>query len=154
MVDISSAAAALNSLKSVAEIAKTLIGIHDTKAIDGKVRELNQKLIDAQFNIFAVNEERTTLIERIGTLEKELLDLETWDARKQCYELKRLAGGSFAYAIKQSMSGAEPAHCLCTNCYQDRVESILQPEVNPASALLLSATNELICPRCRTRFSD
>ena len=66
----------------------------------GKVGEINSKLIVAQNGIFAVNEERSALVQRVSALEKELASLKAWEAEKQRYVLVEIALGVVAYAIR------------------------------------------------------
>ena len=112
----------------------------------------NGQLIDAQTKIFAVNNERATLIERIGKLEKQVTDLEAWETEKQRYELKEIAFGSFAYVVKPAMQGTEPPHQICANCYQQAKKSILQAVPRSKAHIDARMPKQLFCPRCDATF--
>jgi hypothetical protein len=128
MPDMSAIAAALASFNTLKNIAQTMIGLHDTQALQLKVIEFNSAIIDAQGKIFSVNEERSTLIERVRDLEQQITNLKNWETEKQRYELKQVAYlGSAAYVIKPEMRGTEPPHCICAACYEHGKKRILQP---------------------------
>lgn len=150
MSDMTAIAQALNSFNALKNIAHALIGLRDAQALQAKIIEFNGQLIDAQTKIFAVNEERSTLIERVAALENQVTDLEAWEAEKQRYELKAIAGGSYAYALKEEAQGAEPSHKICANCYQRDKKSILQQE--PRSGWF-GPSPHLVCPECKTVFA-
>ena len=68
MVDISAIASAVSSLKAAKDIAESMIGLRDAQAFQSKLLEFQSKLIDANNATFAAQDERTTLLERIGAL--------------------------------------------------------------------------------------
>src|SRR5437660_1565624 len=113
MVDISAIAGAVSALKGAADITKAMVGLHDARAIQAKVWELNNRVLEAQSSTFAAQDERSAHIERIRALEAEVADLKAWGAEKQNYELKEVYAGAFAYALKPETRRAEPAHWLC-----------------------------------------
>src|SRR5579872_4213900 len=110
MPDLTAIAAALSSFNELKNIAQAMITLRDAQALQTKIIEFNGALIDAQTKIFAVNEERTALIEKVSALEKEIAQMKAWDTEKQRYELKELRQGTFAYALKADAQPTEPAH--------------------------------------------
>lgn len=128
MPDISTIAAAFSSFKSLKDIAQAMVSLRDADALAGKIREFNGALIDAQQTIFAVQEERATLVETVRTLEAKVAQIEAWEAEKQRYELVALAPNLVAYALKEAMRGTEPPHYLCAGCYAAGKKSFLQQE--------------------------
>jgi hypothetical protein len=126
MPDLSAISDALTSFKALKDIALAMVGLRDAKAFDAKLIEFNSALIDAQTSVFAVNQERTALVERIGALEAKVTELENWETEKQRYELKEVAPRNFAYVLKPQTQGSEPSHWICPGCYQKRQKSILQ----------------------------
>jgi hypothetical protein len=62
-MDFGSITAAVGSLKAAGEIAKGLIGLKSDAEVQAKAIELNQKIIDAQHQIFAANTAQTSLLE-------------------------------------------------------------------------------------------
>jgi hypothetical protein len=142
-------ASALSALKGMKDITEAMIGLRDAKVLQEKRLEFQGRLIDAQNSILAAQEERTTLVDSVSQLKKQITDFETWEAEKQRYELVQLArrGAAFAYAPKLDAQGTEPFHCLCPTCYQRRVKSFLL-FLKPAA--LGTAEQILECPVCKT----
>lgn len=147
MVDLSSIATAVTALQGAMEIAKSIIGLRDADVLAGKVGELNWRIMDAQQAVFAVNNERSTLIERVGALEKELAEVVAWAAEKERYHLAQLAPGVLAYLIQSASQGDEPLHAICKHCYEDSKKSILNMQTDGYGGLTIS------CPRCKTEMS-
>jgi hypothetical protein len=125
-MDMGSITAAVGSLKVAGEIAHGLITLKTTTEVQAKAIELNHKIIDAQHQIFAANAAQTTLVERIRELESQIARMRDWDAQKQRYKLATPFPGCMVYALQKSMSEGQPAHYLCTSCFQKGEPSILQ----------------------------
>jgi hypothetical protein len=151
MPDLSAIGAALASFNTLKNIAQTMMGLHDTKALQAKVIEFNNAIIDAQTKIFLVNEERSALLERVSDLEKQVADLEAWETTKQRYELKKTPGGGLAWFLKQDAQSTQPPHQICTKCYEERKRSILQPEGRSGPAVQMGKPAKLYCPACSSK---
>jgi hypothetical protein len=127
MVSMGEIASAVSALKGIKDIVESLTGLGSGTAFQEKRIELNGKIIDAQTAIFAVNDERTQLIGRIGALEAEIARMKNWDTDKQRYEPKTLMGGAaVVYALKPDASGSEKPHWICPTCYENARKSYLQ----------------------------
>ncbi len=126
MVDIAAVAGVMSALKGAQDIAKATLGLRDAALVREKVIELQGAILAAQSGAFEAHTAQTALLERVRELEKQVADLEAWKAEKQRYELKEVAPGAFAYALKADEQGAEPAHRICAGCYEHRRKSILQ----------------------------
>ena len=148
MVDISAIAGTVSALKGAVDITKAMIGLHDAQAVQAKVIELNAKILEAQISAFAANDERAALIERIGHLEKEVVQLKAWEAEKQRYQLTDVGDGVVAYALKQGVETTEATHLLCAHCYQQNKKSHLQPTQE-----LHNRRRVHVCPNCKNRFT-
>lgn len=113
---IGGAVAAINLLRSMAQ---SMIALRDAEAFKAKLWEFQNTLLDAQNRMFAVNEERTTLIERVSTLEAEIANLKAWNTEKNRYELKSIdRGAATVFMLKPAERGTEPPHWLCPTCYE------------------------------------
>jgi hypothetical protein len=110
--------AGLGAVKTAFDMAKALQSIHEATARDRAVIELQKEILAAQAAQFA-------LLERAGDLEKEVATLKAWDADKERYKLVDLGAGILAFALKEGMENGEPAHNICTSCYQSGLKSIL-----------------------------
>src|SRR5690349_8725799 len=103
--------AGLSAFKTMFDMAKGLKDINDAAVRNGAVIELQEKILAAQ-------QAQTALLERIGQLEKQVAEFETWDADKQRYELKELPPGIFVRSLKPEMASGEPPHFICETCFQ------------------------------------
>ena len=112
--------AGLGALKSALDIAKGLKEIDDVTRRNAAVIELQEKILSAQ-------SAQVSLVERVRELEKEELKfaLKHGDIEKQRYQLTDVGDGTFAYALQQSVSGSEPLHYICANCYEQSKKLIL-----------------------------
>ncbi len=146
MPDISAIAGAISALNGMKDIAQAMITLRDAKALQAKVIEFNNAIIDAQAKILLANEERTALLQRVSDLEKQLSKLETWETEKQRYQLADIGGGTFAFALKELMSSGEPPHYICANCYDQNKKSRLHRTQLPGGGNLIT------CAGCGTKL--
>src|SRR5260370_38734171 len=100
MLDMTAIAAALASIKAAKDIEQAMIGLRDTAAFQEKLLEFQSKLIDANNAAFTAQDERSSMLDRIRELEKEVADLKAWEAEKERYELQRLEPGELIYRLK------------------------------------------------------
>jgi hypothetical protein len=146
MPDMTAIAHALTALKAAKDIAETMIGLRDTAAFQGKLLEFQSKIIDANNAAFSAQEERSSLLDRIRDLEKQVADFEAWEAEKQRYELKEVGPRKFAYVLKPNADRAEPPHWICASCYQKTQKSVLQGEE------FYGGGWTHICPTCKAKI--
>ena len=143
MVDMVSIQQAINSIQAVGKLAKSLVGMHDASLVREKTIELNEAILAAQSSALSAQSEQFGLLEKIGTLEKKVAQMEAWDAEKQRYQLTELTSGTFAYSLKSDETATEPAHKICANCYANREKSILQQELR-----FPGRVDVLVCNNC------
>jgi hypothetical protein len=146
MVDISAIAGALTSLKAASEMTKAMIGLRDAETFRNKAIELQSVVLEAQAGAAAAYATQSELANRIGELERKIMQFENWDAEKKRYELKAVYKGYLAYALKPEMAAGEPAHYLCPSCYQKGQKSILQEGYGSLGE------NRLACPDCKVHI--
>jgi hypothetical protein len=72
MPDISSIATIFTSLKAAKDLAEAMVDLRDAAAFQSKLLEFQSKLIDANSAAFAAQDERSTLLQRVSALEKEV----------------------------------------------------------------------------------
>ena len=147
MVDMAAISGLVASLRAATDISKAMIGLRDAAMIQGKVIELPGVILSAQQSALSAQSDQFTALERIRELEKEVADFEAWEAEKQKYELKEVSGGAFAFMLKPDARGTEPAHWLCTNCFESHKKSIFQGMPHVARDLLFR------CPKCDNKFT-
>ena len=132
--------AGISAFKTMLDLAKGLKDINDATTRNSVAIELQEKILSAQT-------EQAALIERISELEKQVAELEAWDADKQRYELTDFGSSTFAYGLKEGMEQGEPPHRLCVACYQKGQKSILQ--FNHKNNYKQDVYS---CPACKTEF--
>lgn len=149
MPDMAAIAGMMGSIKAVKDITAAMVSIRDTNAFQEKQFELQSAAIDLQASVFAVNEERTALLDRNRELEAEIARLKNWEAEKQRYELCQTSSiGNFAYRTKPEMRGLEPSHYLCASCFTDGKKSVLQAKPELRQRLRVFG-----CPRCHAEVT-
>jgi hypothetical protein len=126
VIDMGSIAAVFSSLNTAKEIAKGMVNLHTATEIQAATIDLNGKIIDAQQQLFSVNQAQTAQAERIRELEGQIAAMKDWDAQKQRYKLAAPSSGGMVYALQKSMSDGEPPHYLCAACFKKGQPSILQ----------------------------
>jgi len=147
MVGITELSALMGALNGAKDLAQSMVGLRDTAAVQSKVFEIMNLMLDAQTRAFAAQEERSALVQKIGELEKKISNLEDWEAEKKRYELKKVGFGGTAivYELKPDMADGELPHSVCAHCYQNGEKSILQGD-------RAGGDTYLVCPRCKTRL--
>ena len=144
---------ALGALQTASNIVKTFAGLRSDTERSAKLVELNNQIMAAQTGAIQANAAQAKLIDRVGNLEKELIRHETWTAEKQRYELKEIALGSFAYALKKEAQGSEPMHFICQTCYENGKKRILQIHHKHHGHAPLSQRSNYICPECKAEIA-
>ena len=124
---IAEVAAISSSLNVVLNMAKAMLSIRDQATIQEKVVELTSEIMTAQQNAIAAVAAQSALIDRVADLEKQIVEMETWETEKLRYQLREASRiGTYAYVLRSAMSDGEPAHYLCVECYHKRKKTILQ----------------------------
>ena len=111
--------AGISAFKEMMEIARALKDMDNAMSRRDVVIALQEK-------IFAGNAAYSELLQRKDELEQEVMRLKDWETEKARYELVELHDGALAYAVKETVRGAEPFHYICPACYQQGKKSILQ----------------------------
>lgn len=127
------------SLRVAGQIANGLINLKTTTEVQAKAIELNGLILNAQSDLFAANASQTALVQEVGELKDQIIRMKDWEAQKQRYQLAAPYPGCLVYALKKTMSGGEPPHYICTNCYESSKRSILQ--LSSATAVWATKTS-------------
>jgi hypothetical protein len=150
MVGFTEISAALTGLKGAMDIAKGLNAVADAVALNEAKIGLQSAIIDAQASLLAAQEAQSANLRRIAELEQEMVRLKDWSAERECYELTPVRGGGFAYMLKAGMQAGQPAHWLCTNCFEQGHKSIMQ---NKGQAKPGTGDDIIGCDRCKGSFT-
>ncbi|MBG0792167.1 hypothetical protein IYY11_01570 [Methylocystis sp. H62] len=133
MADMLAISQLITSLKAAKDIAAAAVELRDSTAFLAEVGKLNAQIVEAQNSIFAIQQDRSALVDTISDLKKRIADLEAWETEKQRYQLAEIAPGIVCYELKEGMSGGEPPHRLCANCYTAGQKRFLQAVQNGPS---------------------
>lgn len=145
-MDISLIQGTITGLKTASDIAKGFLELKSITDVQGKVIELQSAILSAQSSALAANSDQATMIEQIRTLKEEIASIKAWEAQKQRYKLANLCSGAVVYSLKESMANGEPAHWICTSCYETGRKSILNPIKTKDNWFLL------VCPVCNSQI--
>jgi predicted nuclease with TOPRIM domain len=152
MPDLTAIAQGLSALKAIKDIGEAMIGVRDAAAFRERQIEFQGKIIEAQDAIFSIQQERSSLIEKIGELEEEIANLKKWDTEKQHCKLVEVGLGSFAYVITQEAQGSAPEYLICPACYEHGKKSIVQA-MTQAAQHASGRGDERTCPDCKTKVA-
>ena len=138
----------ISGLKTASDIAKSFLELKSIADVQGKVIELQSAILSAQSSALSANADQAAMVEEIRTLKKEITDIKAWEEQKQRYKLVNPWEGaiSVVYSLKESRKNSEPAHWICTKCYDDGRRTILQPRENKDGFVLL------VCPTCKSEI--
>ena len=146
MVETSFIEMASQSLKSASTIINELLRLKISSEVSSKVSEMNAEIISAQSFTLSAQQREMVLANRVGELEKEVMNLKEWDTKKDDYELKSIQGTAFAYAKKETVKTSEPPHWLCQPCFENHKKSVLQ------SARYTNPCRMWACPVCNAEI--
>lgn len=132
------------SLKIASGIGKSLIDAKVEGEIKEKVIAINDALLETQQRMFDVQASHAEMVEKLRTLQAQLLTLQSWSQEKERYQLHRTDAGGFLYRLKPTETGTEPEHDICAQCYENNIKSILQ------SAPMANWYQVLVCHRCNS----
>lgn len=128
MFGVAEISAGFGALKAAKEIVQGLDATRQA-IITGEIKvELLGKIIEAQQAMLAAQEQHSLMVREVDGLRAEVERLKDWSGKRADYELTSIRGGGLAYMPKPAVRGAEPAHWLCTNCFENAKKSILQPQ--------------------------
>lgn len=135
--------AVLEGIKVTTDIAKGLKSAYDSHTIAEAQAQVLEKLTNLRMDTLTLQDKTSEIIEKRDELARKLKEFEDWKATQEKYRLSELQRGKFVYTPKELQNSSEPAHYLCTNCYDHREKSILQ------AAWHDDFDAKYICPRCK-----
>jgi len=119
----------MSPLNAAGEGIQKLIEVRDLAKFGDVLGKLYAQVLSAQQGALAAQAKEAALSEEIGTLKKQIAELEAWETEKERYELVALAPNVMAYSIKAGARGVEPPHLICANCYQVGRKSFLNQNI-------------------------
>lgn len=146
-MDLIAIQAAISSLKSATDIARSLLEMKSMSEIQGKVIELQSALLQAQNCALSATTAQFELQERVRLLEAQLREKADWETEKSRYRLvSPWIGPAQVYALTQAAANGEEPHFLCTSCFHDGKRIILIP-VSQEGWL------QMVCPACKATMA-
>ncbi len=136
---------ALTSLSHAANLTKVIREIKDSSAVNPKLIELENLLIETNRHVLAAQAEGLSLLRKVDDLEKECVRLRDWFTERENLESKEIGDGVFAYVHKENMQAFQSAHKLCCGCFNKTVKSTLQQSREPQRMIGLVCPNG--CPK-------
>lgn len=118
-------AAASDLVAKITQNLNSLVTSASTTDDGHRLIETGQMVVQLSASLMAEQAKNAALLKRERDLEEEIVQLKNWNLEKPRYQLVSIWAGAFAYALKPSMSNGEPAHWLCTTCYEHGKKSIL-----------------------------
>ncbi len=125
-----------------------IIGQIKEDAVINGLREVQKDIIASANEIDALRKKNSEMADREKKLEAKLLKYEKWDKIEKKYLLTELVPHVFVYAPKPGIKSEEPRHYLCTNCFKNKEESILQYSGMKASGKCYH------CDKCGSEIVD
>ena len=117
---------ALGSLGAATKILSSLMKLRDFSNYAATFTELQGHIIEANAFIISEQDAHVLSTKKIQELEEECLRFKNWDAERQKYSRREIAGGIFAYVENGTITSFERAHKYCCNCFDNYKKSTLQ----------------------------
>lgn len=114
------------TLKTAAELAKTVKDANDMPTIKGKIIEMQDLLLTAQSSTMAASTKLFELLQENASLKRKVEAADVWTSTAQRYALKDYGGGTFAYELKPEEARGDPIHKICPVCFEANKRSVLQ----------------------------
>ena len=147
-IEIAAIAAFISALKNLKDLTASL-GDEVPQQVHDEILALSERFSSVQVGLLAAQQHAIELTERCRALEDDLKRVKDWEAVRVRYALQTLPYvGAAVYIQKPDVETPEDPHWLCTNCFENREKSHLQPQPG------LTARGEQTwkCSRCRATF--
>jgi hypothetical protein len=134
---------AVGLIAAIASAAKRLSDTRVEVKVNDVAIQLQGIVLDLQSEMMIIQSDYQGVLRSKEELEKKLIEQEGWDKERARYHLEKAGAGdwfNFVYALKAGTQPVEPAHWLCTHCYEDKKKSVLLSRPN----------SRWYCPRCNT----
>lgn len=139
----------ISSSKAAYDIAKGIISLKAEVERNQSISDLLNIILSVQSDALAMQSKYQDLLQEKNNLEKKLMDFEKWSETESQYDLQEIVCGVFVYVYKKTDNSKDPVHWLCTNCWQDKIKSIIQCD-NPN----YSRNRIYTCPKCKYAIHD
>ena len=141
-----------SGIQAAFEIIKVLNATATQAQINEIKLELQGHLLAANQALTAAQAADAISTQRIRDLEQEIVKFKDWECQKKRYELKAVGVGALAFSPKPGMENGEPAHLLCTTCFEDRRRSFYQRQPSNTARTHLGIPTIYECQLCHSKI--
>jgi hypothetical protein len=145
-MDMSLVSAVTGNLNAGLQVVKAIVGMKVDAAVTAKTVELQGILATAMSQVLELQQGLIAAHARVRELEAEKSSRSAFDADAGRYDLRAVAEGGFAYALKSDAANGQPEHWLCASCFDQRKKSILQYAKADLGRKIYA------CPNCQTQI--
>jgi len=139
----------LTTITNLGKVANDIASASNEAKRNAQLIEFQRAIIQLQSSIASVQAQNASLLREKNDLEEQIVRSKKWENEKQRYALANiLEGASVPYALKKSMSQSEPAHWLCTNCFNKGTKSVLNTREGARGFSMLA------CPVCKAHLQS
>jgi len=97
----------------------------------------------------AANAEQMAMLENIRVLKSQLDSMKGWHNESTRYKLiAPWKNGSLVYALRDDAKKSDPAHYICTKCFEDGRKSLLNPSDDVKGWCVYR------CPHCKAEVKN
>lgn len=148
-MDMSLITGTITSLRFAGDIAKSFLSLQSMAEIQGKVIELQSAILSAQGSAMEANAQQMSMAEEIRALQTQIESMKGWRKEAERYKLVEPWGnGSLVYALRNDSKADEPAHYICTKCFEDGRKSLLNPSEDAKGWCVYR------CPHCKAEVRN
>ena len=147
-MDLTAIQAAIASLKTAADISKSILEIKTMAEVQSKAISLQGALLEVQNSAIFATTAQFEMQDKIRELEAQLKDKADWEKQQNRYFLVTpWKWSAQTYALKRSCAENEGAHFLCANCFHNSKRVILNPTMTKDAWIIMT------CPSCKAVLS-
>lgn len=146
MVGPSEIGSALSSLKMIKDIIGGIASLKSEVEVNEVKVQLQRALLEAFDALATAQQTQAERGQEVEKLREEIRKLEDWSGEREKYALRAVPGGAFAYMPHDAAATGEPAHWLCTSCFEVGRKSIMQPISS------INGETTWQCQPCKSKF--
>ncbi|QLU25297.1 hypothetical protein HV192_16105 [Klebsiella oxytoca] len=150
---IAELSAAMAAIKETAGLVKVINDAKTDAEVKAATIDLQGKLITLQAECFSLGDAIRLRDEEVMRLKDKISEFENFEKQTADFVLKKFDTGALVYSVKKIIDGEETNIYYCSQCFNQRVISILQP----SSATFFHAGREehfsqIQCQRCNAVY--
>ena len=118
---------ALDSVKIISDLVQTYKELSNSNRLVAAISEANTKLLEATTAALASKEKESALIDKVRSLEQEIMSFKNWEREAQNYKLQAVGAekSHFAQVYKPVVEPFKERHWACVKCFQEQKLFIL-----------------------------